>query len=150
MTYEDIVRILTDNAKVEFRNQKPFRIGPLLENVQKDVRKLQIRMLATIFTPPNTFFAPSGRVIAKKEFLLRDNGGVHIIDLQHPSQKMIDLIDNVEFLQPVLQNIYKLFRKYAEINNDAIVKTLLQKIVKKENQNQIVYEFILWLKRMKP
>lgn len=149
-TYEDMVKAISQPALVQFRNEKPFRSGSFLENTEEQIRELSIRILATFFTPPGIIFAPSGRILHKERFLLDNNGGIHFIDLEDPNQNLIDIIEEIQFLQPVLENILDIFKKWKTATTQANISILLRKISQMKKIDQFTKALIEWIDKNKP
>ncbi len=86
--YDDVLQILLHKTKVRYqRNGHEMR--PILHAEEEEYRRGQLGQLATVFTPSNVFFAPSGRAIAAEVSLRRDaqvsihqtSNGFPIVDL---------------------------------------------------------------------
>ncbi|RMG20844.1 MAG: hypothetical protein D6732_28200 [Methanobacteriota archaeon] len=117
--------------------------------MEEDIRQLKLRILATFFTPPQTFFAPSGRIISLPEFSVRNGRDVHILDLEQPSQELIHILDEIEFLRPVLKNLDRTIRNWAYQTTDTTIKNLIEKLTKNNQPSKFVEMLIQWLQRFR-
>ncbi len=121
-----------------------------MENADPAYRDLQIRILATFFTPADIWFAPSGRVGVKDIIRIRHDTpiGIHFVDPE--TLPIENLNDEVQFIQEVLRGIIDFFQKIASKPTDSLVKKLLEKIADNPKANELVELLKQWLKNMKP
>ncbi len=109
--YHDIMQIINQNLRGRYQN--PYSMDKIMKDTEPSFRKLQIKILATFFTPPGVWFAPSGRIGAKNTINIRNDSPIAIHFVDPETVAIANLNEQVNFIQDTLRQTIDFFKKIA-------------------------------------